>query len=60
MVAEFVYRDYSRNDACVLYRHVNHVNSRNDVLEYRYVLLVYSLFVLKRILLVLILSHNES
>ena len=34
MVAEFVYRDHSRNDACVLYRHVNQVNSRNDVLEF--------------------------
>ena len=33
MVSEFVYRDHSRNDACALHSHVNHVNSRNGVLE---------------------------
>ena len=34
MVSEFVYRDHSRNDADALHRHVNHINSRNDVLEF--------------------------
>ena len=34
MVSEFVYRDHSRKDACALHRHANHVNSRNDDLEF--------------------------
>ena len=34
MVSEFVYRDHSRNDVYALHRHVNHVNSRNDVFEF--------------------------
>ena len=40
MVSEFVCCDHSRNDPLVfflayaLHRHVNHVNSKNDVLEF--------------------------
>ena len=33
MVSELVYRDHLRNDAYALHRHVNLVNSMNDVLE---------------------------
>ena len=34
MVSKLVSRDHSRNDAYAFHRHVIHVISRNDVLEF--------------------------